>query len=904
MRHTLKQHLKRLAVILAASMFIVNILSSVDQNTVLADGENLTDIATINLLEFYTKDENNQHVSLLGSNPPLVAYNADQLFACIEWTFPDDPNRATIVLNNRYAYSLPTAISFTDFSGPLEDGDNTVGQYEITNNTLYITYTDQAFCDKNGRESRVTFSGIIEGDTSSSNLATEIEVAFPEINPPVTVHMFIPPDNHLDVNKDTRSVVNETEPRYRYTARVTSYGNNTNVVVNDFTTMGLYIDTNTIEFFSDAECNTPYTGTVTENSLDSGGFTYTFASMSDGESIYIRYDVTIDSRLSSADTAAAFVGTSGAYGPGGYHGNVTNTIRAKCDEYPRYHTIDYNDIGTYRVYMNKYHKSTDANTGIISWTIYIYSIPDSFNDGYIVDTLPANTEYVPGSLNVNCYGDDYTSAVPIDTSVEGQITFDINDAYIMNYLKTVNGANLQITYSTRITQQVNDTEIYTNSAELYFGGNRVDAAAADTSFTMPPILNKVGKYDDSTAPYATYTVTVNPLELNVDAAVGHNTLTLTDIFPETCDLQVNSVAITRNDTNALTTETYSYDESSRTLTIELLDNTAYTIRYRALVNRRVGTPLDASNSTNEISIPNMSPAISDSTYFQCLVMTSAGAASAYDPDIATLNVIKHETGDTSALLAGAQFSLTPMTVGTANRVTAGTAVTKTTGTSGTVSFAVARETVYMLAETRAPSGYEADEDLYFYAFANDPSTLPSTVIYNGRAYNVTIIESDRASRDIYFANDVATAAGASTTPPATPPATPPEDPPATTPAATVQSVTTTPTEPASTTPAATTPTETTAAPEQVATVAAPANTNTDPTASTASDEADPNDVNGAGRNRASGEASTTALASTGQRISFSNIFGVLIVFASFQILTYLRYDRRRAKLTQEDELQK
>ena len=89
----------------------------------------------------------------------------------------------------------------------------------------------------------------------------------------------------------------------------------------------------------------------------------------------------------------------------------------------------------------------------------------------------------------------------------------------MNYLKTVNGANLQITYSTRITQQVNGTEIYINSAELYFGGNRVDAAAADTSFTMPPILNKVGKYDDSTAPYATYTVTVNPLELNVDAAV-------------------------------------------------------------------------------------------------------------------------------------------------------------------------------------------------------------------------------------------------------------------------------------------------------------------------------------------------------------------------------------------------
>ena len=50
----------------------------------------------------------------------------------------------------------------------------------------------------------------------------------------------------------------------------------------------------------------------------------------------------------------------------------------------------------------------------------------------------------------------------------------------MNYLKTVNGANLQITYSTRITQQVNGTEIYINSAELYFGGNRVDAAAADT----------------------------------------------------------------------------------------------------------------------------------------------------------------------------------------------------------------------------------------------------------------------------------------------------------------------------------------------------------------------------------------------------------------------------------------
>ena len=884
MRKRTRSILKHLALLLACSMVILNLGSLMGRSIVRADDIRLIDVASITLVDIYTHDSGNNPVSLLGDNPPAAAYNADNIYAHLKWQFSDSP-RVDITVNTPYKYDLPADISFTDTYGDLMDGNNDVGDYNINGNTITITYTSTEFCASSGRQSELTFSGVVQGDVTSSNLADHITVNFPGVTDSVTIRMVIPPSNFLRVNKDTRSEIPGTEHGYRYTAYVESHGPNTNVIVTDNASGGLYVDPSTIEFYTDAACTNVYQGGKTLIWADQTGFQYKIDSMSDGETIYIRYDVSIDSRLYDPAGERAFLGDS--YGREGYHGNVNNHFIADSDESEP--ADDWNDIGTYKVQINKYHGQDDSDRGYVGWDIRVYKFEYDFDNLYIIDTLPEHTTYVPESLYVNVWGNENPDYVTVDPLPNNQIKINLNDPDVVYYLRNVTNANVIIRYSVKVEQQVSNPAIYVNNAKLYDNGQLVDEATADASVNMPDVISKVGRYDDATAPNAFFTVTINPIAVDVDTAAGHDTLTLTDQFPDAYDLQISTLSITRNDNSPLTTETYAYDETTKILTLNLLDQTAYTVTYRARVNLRVGAQMTSANSTNTMSITGISPSIADGYGFNCLVVTSAGSASSYNPDIATLNIIKHETGDTTVILSGAQFSLAPATIGSGNTVTLGTPVTHTTGASGIASFDVERERVYMLTEVTAPDGYTRDENNYFYAFANDVSSLPATVTYGGQTYTVTIISSDRASRDVYFANDSAAVTIVDPTTPTEP--------------ATTTSPTTT--EPAQTTPTAAaaaavvTPTETSSEPSSTTTVQ-DAVTTTEPSVT----EIDPNAVNGAGRGLAGDQptdASTTAaavtsVASTGEINSSARILGVVYIFVSFQLLALLRYERKHGML--------
>ena len=886
MRQKTGMRLRRVAVLIVSALLIINSGSWVTESKVLADSTDLTAVATMELLDLYKKDAANQNVSLLGNNPANLNYG-ETLYGQLKWTFPDAP-QDTVTPGQEYTYALPTGITFSSMSGNLLKGSDPVGTYNISGTSITIIYSDdnlgQEFCSGTNRWSDLTFSGKITKEDTEGQFLTSTTVNFSGIGER-TIGL-VPPaaPTSLDVNKDTREDISTpAEHRYRYTAYVISHGQNDNVVINDWTSQGLYMQENTISMYSDAACTIPYTG-ASQNWADSTGFKYTISSMSDGQTIYIRYEVVIDNALYDRNTAETNFQ--------GYHGNVTNTIEAVSDTSSR--VVDYNDIGTYSVYMNKYHGVDTVIDGTINWEIYLYEIPDSFNSGYIIDTIPANTEYVDGSLYVNYWGDDHTEAVTVERISDTQIKFNINDPDLLNYLKNVSGANCQITYKVRIIRQLTSYAVYDNSAVLYFDGNIVDTARADAGYTMPPILEKTGLYDDATAPNACFEVTVNPLSLDIDQS--HDTLTLSDTFPDVYDLQVSSVVITRSDGQPLTSESYSYDETTRNLTINILDGKAYTVTYRATVNRRIGTPLDENNSTNTISVSGVTPVVSGATHFSCQVVRSSGSASSYNPNIASLNVIKHETGDTTAVISGAQFTLTEMNISSGNTVTAGDDIIKTTNTNGIASFEVEREKIYMLTETLAPSGYELDETIYFYAFADTNSSLPSTVTYSGQTYTVTVIDSDRVSRDVYFAND---RASAGITDPATP---------------TVPSETASPeatAAPASSEPVQSAPSTAAAA----AAVTTPTEPSSEPSATTTTQDAvtaaepaasgiNPNDINGAGRDlgsehqaeTATNAAAVASVASTGEISSSARILGVIYIFVAFQMLALLRYERKHGML--------
>ncbi|MCQ2504866.1 MAG: hypothetical protein MJ103_06510 [Saccharofermentans sp.] len=892
MRQMLMKRMKHWAVLLVSSMLIVNFLSLIDKPMVLADSAVLNDVATMQLVELYKTDAQNNHISLIGENASPVEYG-ETLFGVLKWTFPDDP-RDVVAPGSVFTYNLPVGITFSSTNGNLEKDGVSVGTFDINGTSITITYnTDQAgmeFCDGNNRNSELTFQGSIELANTNYQYVNSQAVQFNGTSPE-TIGLTQPANpTTLDVAKSS-TLIDATNHKYEYTATVTSHGENNNVVIEDRPSAGLNIDAGTI--VATTSSGAEYTaGTL---AVYTYGFDYTIPSMSDGEIIYLTYTVTLDSRLYDPATATQV--------DSNYHGNVSNMITARSNTSPK--VTYWSDIGTYDVYINKFPVSTTPDQGLMTWEILLYDIPQVYSDGYIIDTLPQYLEFVPGSVNVTYDGTNHNEDITASVIDGNKIKFTMSSDLI-TYLNSSPQAGCRITYSTRVTHQLSESVIYPNRAELFYGGNLIDAGATSEWFNMPDILSKDVEYNDATAPNANFTVVVNPIALDVD--LTSDRLTLVDEIPEVMDLRVSTVQFTRRDGNAITSESFSYDESTRKLTLNVLDGVAYDITYSVIINRVVGTELNADNSTNRIYIEGLDPNINAATNLNCNVIRSAGSASSDSSNLATLNIIKHAEGDDTAVLSGAEFTLTPMSLNTSGTVSAQTAVTRTTGSSGVASFTVNRGTIYMLSETDAPDGYEADTDIYFYVFATAGSTPPSSVVYDGQSYTVTVVEADIASRDVYFANSEATTPPppdqGEDTPPVDPPVNPPVDPPVDPPVTPVTPdetpVSSTTTTPAPTVQAEVTTTTTTA--PSTATTEATAATTVPATTSTG--EIDPNAVNGAGRDQSTESgtepASTTAAAAsvsaTGEcRISATNTIGIIAIFIAGMALIVFGYVRKEAR---------
>ena len=736
---------------------------------------------------------------LLTAADPTITYG-DEIICELDWSIPDG---FALTTDDILVYDLPSVMDFEQKSGPIVNGSDVIGDYEIVGNQIRLNYTSADFCAEHERQGHLAFSGSVEKNPAGTTEPDDILISFEGIAD-ITVHV-VPPVSgaYLTVDK-IFTPVDETNHIYSCRIPITATGDQTNIKVSDTMWPGMELYGGFPVIYSDSEYNNVFSD-HTAFAFDGGDnrtFSCTIDSLADGQTVYMLYQVQVNDAMYDSAAGNQFVEDNnytgnGNYYPWGYEGTVSNRVTVTSDEaqQPATKTTEIYASGYSFVKWYARPVGTELDRGVLRWQLFVNRINDSVSSGYIIDTLPTNNSFMPDSIWVYSGDDevllnasDYvTATTTVTASGETEVRFDFSEE-LLSKLRTVN-TGMYIEYTTHVDSQTATEEHYTNTARLYYNDSLNSERAADTYYTKPAELEKVGTYNASTAPYANYTVYVNPAAMDLDP--NNDTLTFTDTMGSALDLDTSSIRVNGVAPSA---DSMTYDPATHTFTIDLQDSTAYVVTYSAIVNLAPGSTLDDTNAVNTCALTGVVTNGGDGTFtINSRVYNNSASSSSIIGQV-TLNVVKHDDTSTTSLLAGATFELSEAALN-GNEVTSVTSVSShTTDANGRVDFnSLTKGVCYMITETDAPDGYQLDQTPHFVIFAeNSRSTYPATISYNGTVYNVEIIASTRASYDMYISNT------AEPTPAETTPA-------ETTPAETTPAETT----PAETTPAETTQTETT-----------------------------------------------------------------------------------------------
>lgn len=731
---------------------------------------------------------------LLTAADPTITYG-DEIICELDWSIPDG---FALTTDDILVYDLPSVMDFEQKSGPIVNGSDVIGDYEIVGNQIRLNYTSADFCAEHERQGHLAFSGSVEKNPAGTTEPDDILISFEGIAD-ITVHV-VPPVSgaYLTVDK-IFTPVDETNHIYSCRIPITATGDQTNIKVSDTMWPGMELYGGFPVIYSDSDYNNVFSD-HTAFAFDGGDnrtFSCTIDSLADGQTVYMLYQVQVNDAMYDSAAGNQFVEDNnytgdGNYYPWGYEGTVSNRVTVTSDEaqQPATKTTEIYASGYSFVKWYARPVGTELDRGVLRWQLFVNRINDSVSSGYIIDTLPDNNSFMPDSIWVYSGDDevllnasDYvTATTTVTASGETEVRFDFSEE-LLSKLRTVN-TGMYIEYTTHVDSQTATEEHYTNTARLYYNNSLNSERAADTYYTKPAELEKVGTYNASTAPYANYTVYVNPAAMDLDP--NNDTLTFTDTMGSALDLDTSSIRVNGVAPSA---DSMTYDPATHTFTIDLQDSTAYVVTYSAIVNLAPGSTLDDTNAVNTCALTGVVTNGGDGTFtINSRVYNNSASSSSIIGQV-TLNVVKHDDTSTTSLLAGATFELSEAALN-GNEVTSVTSVSShTTDANGRVDFnSLTKGVCYMITETDAPDGYQLDQTPHFVIFAeNSRSTYPATISYNGTVYNVEIIASTRASYDMYISNT------AETTPAETTPAetTPTETTPSETSATTSESTTTT-----------------------------------------------------------------------------------------------------------------
>ncbi|MCQ2467652.1 MAG: hypothetical protein MJ166_09055 [Clostridia bacterium] len=685
-----------------------------------------------------------------------------EFYATMNWEFL--PASDSVEVGTVYTYELPTEIVFKDVpSGKILENQIDIGDFSIVNNVISISYSSSDFCDetKTNRKGSLTFSGKITDDGRGGKAPEDITVTFPGLA--AKVIKVVPPtvEAALAITKrfEDREVPN-LNLLYDCYIRVTSTSVNTNVSFYDEMWPGMSLYT-VPEIYTDAACTQVYTGKHTDWDINykSNEMRTVFDGMSDGEELYIKYTVQANPDMYDWDTANDFASNYAWAYPSGYRGKIPNYASVESKE-----TIElekplacvWADIYTLHVSFEKFTNQggSDLDHGMLSWYLYVHQFEDDkITTGYIVDYLPADVtidmnsfSIFNGSTGVFYNVDDYIQAVTKTVDGKTVVEFHFKDEMI----KALRTQNLYFQYKTKVDAQTDDKFVYHNAAEIVLNGTTQQRYEEDFYYTKPDELVKTFDYSKATAPYANFNIVANPAALDMDP--NSDTLILEDTMGEAFDLDMSSVLVNGV---APSSDSFTYDPTTKTFQLVINDATYYEISYRATVNLVPGSTFENNSGSNDCKIIGITTkGTQGSKVITGSVYQSAANSSAETKPY--LNIVKHDASSVTDTLPGAKFSITACSMsGNVVTVAGNSPKTGESGDSGLVSFdKLNRGTVYMITETAAPEKYVKDDEPRFIVFADNSAKYPETITFDGEDYSLIIVNASKVSYDMYWENEV------------------------------------------------------------------------------------------------------------------------------------------------------
>lgn len=377
---------------------------------------------------------------------------------------------------------------------------------------------------------------------------------------------------------------------------------------------------------------------------------------------------------------------------------------------------------------------SDATNGKYGWTLSVHDVASGAKDVTITDTLPANMEYIPGSMTVRNQSGAALDGVSVTShpSKDGQdtLTFTFKNPSAALTEAKHDGGRVQIGYLTRLkdVKALQGSSEFGNSAVISVDGVAQIPDQASRWVNPPQLVNKKSTYTAATAPYINYTIDVNSAGSTLN---GGQTLVLKDTLPEAVELQQGSVRIVDPKTQGEIQGAASfYDPATRVLTINVPDATPARVTYKAVVLLQPGQSLDglAVNTVTLVGYENKGGSSQDSQ-----TGTVHEAKGGFTDSPHSLQIFKYGDGDAGGRgLGDAVFRVDELTVNDdgsskAWSSTVSTNVTKTlaSGTDGYTKYVgLKANRIYKVTEVQAPEGYEISSKPLYVVF-------PSTDAYHG-----------------------------------------------------------------------------------------------------------------------------------------------------------------------------
>lgn len=747
---------------------------------------NLVDITTDNFQILSVVDKSNNDIL----NNDATMYYKDNFYIQFKWWYLTDPDLFT--QDDIITYTLPENVNFPDIpesaKQEIEYEGGVSGYYWILNNTVYIQYNGpdaDKFISKSERASQMKIKGSVDSDLNGTQVKEQRTITFEKAGN-VTFNMEpVPKNADMEIHNNIKSRADSLSSHiYNQTVSFTSHGVNENIEFSIEMYPGMYLNEMGALYDSNGnlvdssryQIDYDVTKVHDPNGEKGNGrfVKINIDSMSDGETFVWRGTVGVIPDMYEENTANAYINSDEsikAKYPNQFEGRVDNRAYVKSDQTlagDQAGTSGSNrtdglrtswaDIITLRGSFNKWACPEYNKDGYLCWEIVVYTLEGTdYTTGCIEDTFSSDTTFVTSTIETrdNVTGDILegyiTPSEPKDNhDGTSTITLNFTDKMIA-HLKADSNAGVIIRYYTKINRQAKDKETYNNNAQIILGGTRGKSKSTDVSYEKSDELVKTYNYEPSAASYVDFGVIVNPDTFDLDP--DKNDILFEDVMSDSFDLVLGSVKVNNV---ALSENEYTYDPSTRKMTIKLNDEKAYLIEYKAKINLMPGSVLDRTNGGNTVKLYGKTSVLYDFTKYVEETVYESSASSSSVTGVGIINITKHDKSSTTDVLSGAKFSLTPMLLDSSRTATVDSSIQVLSGTTdvkGIYSFgSLKRGKVYMLTEDEAPQGYECNTEPVFYAFKTSNIT-PGNITYNGKSYELNVIDQSKLSYEVYYAND-------------------------------------------------------------------------------------------------------------------------------------------------------